>query len=84
MWRWEYSYNYNKPSLVNTGYEYKENTAGKIDVDTSTNNTKGSLLAVRWDHWRMGFRRRPVVGFLPRDNPINVYLGRMRKKKKSA
>jgi phage head maturation protease len=63
IWGYEVlvSYNYNKPSLVNTGYEYKENTSGKIDVDTASNNTKGSLLAVRWDHWRMGFRRRMVT-----------------------
>lgn len=26
---------------------------------------------------RMGMRRRPVVGFLARDNPINVVLGKM-------
>jgi predicted Zn-dependent protease len=27
---------------------------------------------------RMGVRRTPVVTFLPRENPINVFLGRMR------
>lgn len=26
----------------------------------------------------MGIRRRPVLPFLPRDNPINVFLGRLR------
>jgi tetratricopeptide (TPR) repeat protein len=26
---------------------------------------------------RMGWRKRPVLGFLPRTNPINVALGRM-------
>jgi len=60
IWGYEVlvSYNYNKPSLVNTGYEYKEEATGKIDVDTASDNTKGSFLAVRWDHWRLGFRRR--------------------------
>jgi tetratricopeptide (TPR) repeat protein len=27
---------------------------------------------------RMGMRRPPVLSFLPRDNPINVFLGRLR------
>lgn len=31
---------------------------GKIDTDTPTDNTKGGLLAVRWDQWRMGYRRK--------------------------
>jgi hypothetical protein len=26
----------------------------------------------------MGVRRRPVIPFLSRDNPLNVYLGRVR------
>jgi hypothetical protein len=37
------------------------NTAGKIDVDTTTNNTKGSILAVRKDHWLFGYRRRMQI-----------------------
>lgn len=37
------------------------NTAGKIDLDTGGNNTTGSLLAVRWDQWLFGFRRRMTV-----------------------
>ena len=27
------------------------NTAGKVDVDTPGNNTKGQILAIRWDQW---------------------------------
>lgn len=27
---------------------------------------------------QIGFRRRPVIPFLSRDNPLNVYLGKMR------
>lgn len=33
------------------------NTSGKIDVDTTSNNTKGQILAIRPDQWRFGFRR---------------------------
>ena len=39
----------------------KANTAGKVDLDTAGNNTTGSLLAVRWDQWRLGFRRRMTI-----------------------
>ena len=37
------------------------NAAGKVDVDTLGNNTKGQILAVRWDQWRMGYRRRMTI-----------------------
>lgn len=36
----------------------KANTSGKIDLDTAGNNTTGSILAVRWDRWKFGIRRR--------------------------
>lgn len=39
----------------------KANTAGKVDQDTTSNNTTGSLLAVRWDQWKMGYRRRMTL-----------------------
>lgn len=35
----------------------KADATGKIDQDTLGNNTLGAILAVRWDQWRMGFRR---------------------------
>lgn len=38
-------------------YGLKANTAGKIDLDTASNNTTGSILAVRWDQWRLGYKR---------------------------
>lgn len=38
-------------------YGLKANTAGKIDLDTAANNTTGSILAVRWDQWRFGYKR---------------------------
>ena len=37
------------------------NTAGKVDVDTPGNNTKGQILAIRWDQWRFAFRRRMTI-----------------------
>ncbi len=38
-------------------YGLKANTAGKVDLDTASNNTTGSILAVRWDQWRFGYKR---------------------------
>ena len=38
-------------------YGLRANTAGKIDLDTASNNTTGSILAVRWDQWRLGYKR---------------------------
>ena len=43
------------------GRERKANTAGKIDVDTTTNNTTGSLLAVRFDQWKFVYKRRLTI-----------------------
>jgi hypothetical protein len=39
----------------------KVNTAGKVDQDTTGNNTTGSILAVRWDQWLLGYRRRMTM-----------------------
>ena len=39
----------------------KSNTAGKVDADTAGNNTKGQIVAVRWDRWRFGWRRRMTM-----------------------
>lgn len=37
----------------------KVNTAGKIDQSSSgANNTTGAILAVRWDQWLLGYKRR--------------------------
>ena len=55
------SWNMHKSSEANTGYVYKTNTAGKVDIDTASNNTKGVILAVRWDQWLLGYRRRMVI-----------------------
>lgn len=39
----------------------KVNTAGKVDQDTTANNTTGSILAVRFDQWRQAFKRRMTI-----------------------
>jgi len=36
----------------------KVNTSGKLDIDTTTNNTTGSILGVRWDQWAIAWKRR--------------------------
>jgi len=36
----------------------KATTAGCVDVDTTANNSTGSLLAVRWDQWAFAWKRR--------------------------
>ena len=38
-------------------YGLKANTSGKTDLDTASNNSTGSILAVRWDQWRFGYKR---------------------------
>lgn len=43
------------------GYERKANTAGKVDVDTGSNNTTGSILAVRFDQWKFAYKRRLTI-----------------------
>jgi hypothetical protein len=37
------------------------NSAGKIDVDTVANNAYGSILGVRWDRWKFGWKRRATI-----------------------
>ena len=39
----------------------KANTAGKVDQDTVGNNTRGAILAVRWDQWLFGWKRRVTM-----------------------
>jgi hypothetical protein len=54
------SRNFHRPS-VGAGYELRANTAGKIDQGTAANNTKGAMLAVRFDQWRPGYRRQMTM-----------------------
>ena len=39
----------------------KANTAGKVDLTTQANNTTGVILAVRWDQWFFGYKRRMMM-----------------------
>lgn len=36
----------------------KANTAGKVDQTSQANNTTGAILAVRFDQWKLGYKRR--------------------------
>lgn len=42
-------------------YGLKAQTNGKIDLDTAADNTTGSILAVRWDRWMLGYKRRMTI-----------------------
>jgi len=45
-----------------SGYEYKAQSAdGKIDENTTTDNVDGAILAVRWDQWLLGWKRRMTI-----------------------
>jgi len=35
----------------------KANIAGKVDITTPANNTRGAILGVRWDQWLAGWKR---------------------------
>jgi len=39
----------------------KANTAGKVDLDTQGNNTRGAILCVRPDQWKMAYKRRMTI-----------------------
>ena len=39
----------------------KAQTDGKIDQDTTTDNTTGSILAVRFDQWKQAFKRKMTI-----------------------
>jgi hypothetical protein len=39
----------------------KANSAGKVDLNTQGNNTLGAILCVRWDQWKMRYKRRMTV-----------------------
>jgi len=54
------AFNMHKVS-TGAGYERKVNTAGKVDQDTASNNTTGAILAVRFDQWKMPFKRRMTM-----------------------
>lgn len=57
---WGYDVNISG-SMHKSSAARKANSAGKVDQDTTTNNTKGAILATRWDQWMFGWRRRMTM-----------------------
>lgn len=49
--------NMHRPN-TDTTYGLKAQSDGKIDLDTAADNLYGAILAVRWDQWRLGWKRR--------------------------
>lgn len=39
----------------------KANSAGKVDQTTTANNTLGAILGVRWDQWKLAYKRRMTM-----------------------
>jgi hypothetical protein len=39
----------------------KANTAGKVDTTTQANNTTGAILGVRFDQWKLGYKRKMTI-----------------------
>jgi len=65
MWGFElkpsWMMHYDEAGTVTGSYELKVNSSGKLDIDTTTNNTTGSILAVRWDQWAIAQKRRMTL-----------------------
>jgi len=47
--------------VLNTGVLGKANTSGKVDLDTTGNNTTGSIVCVYKPGWMVGWRRRMTL-----------------------
>lgn len=56
-----YGYDVHVSGHICKGGSGLSNSAGKVDLDTLGNNTKGQILAIRWDQWRFAFRRRMTI-----------------------
>jgi Arc/MetJ family transcription regulator len=39
----------------------KANTSGKVDTTTQANNTTGAIVGVRFDQWKLGYKRKMTV-----------------------
>jgi hypothetical protein len=57
---WGYDINVSAQMCKHSGYNLSEAT-GKVDEDNPTHNLYGSILAVRWDQWKFGWRRRMTM-----------------------
>ena len=42
-------------------YGLKANSAGKVNLDTASANLYGAIVAVRWDQWKFGWKRRMTI-----------------------
>jgi hypothetical protein len=48
-------------SVTTAAYMLLSNSSGKTDQTTEANNTKGSILAVRWDQWALRWKRKMTL-----------------------
>jgi hypothetical protein len=48
-------------TVTTAAYKLKANSAGKVNQDSESANAYGAILAVRWDQWLMGWKRRVTV-----------------------
>lgn len=48
-------------NMHRTSTTRKSNSAGKVDQTTPANNVYGSILAVRWDQWKLAYKRRMTI-----------------------
>lgn len=65
MWGFElrpsFFMHYDESGSITGAYELLANSAGKLDIDTASNNTLGAILAVRWDQWAFAWKRRMTM-----------------------
>jgi hypothetical protein len=61
MYRTEVLYAYQMHRASASTNARKANTAGKVDLDTDSNNTTGSILTVRFDQWKQAYKRRMTL-----------------------
>lgn len=52
---------YTSPQMHRVSAVRKADNAGKVNATTPSNNQFGAILAVRWDQWMFGWRRRMVL-----------------------
>lgn len=48
-------------TVTTDAYKLKSEVTGKIDQVTQADNAYGNILAVRWDQWLMGWKRRMTI-----------------------
>lgn len=49
-------------TVTTDAYKLKSQAAdGKVDQDTEADNVAGSIVAVRWDQWLLGWKRRMTI-----------------------